>query len=235
MLHCGIDENACLGVIRDALGIRLPRTAIKRAVTFSRFLSWMKAHNEEYAFLSREHVIRLLTPASGSVIAPSTGTSLTECLRFAHCVLDFGIPPDVLEDRQILGKVQRLRVSGEYRPARDLLLCEVAVLERSMTVHNDPTDRYILGACLFALFSRSRWSDLQHLHNIWVERHQAEDGTVYGFIEARTKFHKTGTSMERKLRYLPLVCPLLGVTGLDWTKHWFDAMREVGFNYYLQP
>ena len=158
LLNCGADDAACIEVIRDALGIRSPRTAIKRASTFSRFLSWMKARNEE---------------------------------------------------------VQRLKVAGEYRPARDLLLCEVAMMERSMAVLADPYDRYILGVCLFVLFSRSRWSDVQHLHHLWADRYDS-DGAVFGFIEARTRFHKTNSSMEKKLRYMPLVCPLRSDAWCNW-------------------
>lgn len=123
---------------------------------------------------------------------------------------------------------------GNYNPARDLLVCEVIALEKSMTILSDPFDVYILGCCLFVLYSRSRWSDIQHLQTMWVERHKVSDG-FFGFVEARTKFHKTGSSMERKLRYMPLVAPINGITDVDWTRCWFEAMEQVGFNPQLQP
>lgn len=103
-----------------------------------------------------------------------------------------------------------------------------------MEVLSDPFDVYILGCCLFALYSRSRWSDLQHLQSMWFERYQVSDG-IFGFVEARTKFHKTGSSMERKLRYMPLVAPINGVTKVDWTQLWLKAMQDVGFEHHAQP
>lgn len=232
--HCGDNESEACEIIRDALSIRSPRTAIKRALIFSNFVTWLQAQDEEYGNLSRGHVLKYLTPGEGFPIAPTVGTSLMECFRFAHYVLDVQVPNEVLQDRQILGRVQRLRVTGDYTPARDMLTCEVAMMERAMVTLSDPWDKYLLGCLLFALYSRSRWSDLQHLHNMWVERHEME-GAVFGFVEARTKFHKTGSAMEKKLRFMPLVCPLLGITDTDWTKFWFESMKLVGLDYKQQP
>lgn len=115
--------------------------------------------------LSREHVINYLTDTEYEPIAPSVGTALLESFRFARFAWGVYISDHVLKDPQILGRVQRLRVlQQEYRPARDLMVCEVAMMERSMTILSDPIDRYILGCCLFVLYSRSRWSDVKHLH-----------------------------------------------------------------------
>ena len=167
-------------------------------------------------------------------VAPTAGTSLLEAFRFCHFVLDITFPADVLRDPQILGRVQRLRVTGTYNPARDLLTVEVAMLERTMGVLTDPCDVYLLGCCLFTLYSRSRWSDLQHLQTMWIERREVSEGW-FGFIEARTRFHKTGSSMERKLRYMPLVAPINGITDVDWTALWWESMRDVGFDPTAQP
>lgn len=113
-------------------------------------------------------------------------------------------------------------------------MCEVAMMERSMCILKDPWDVYLLECFVFALFSRSRWSDLKHLDSIWCDRHDT-DQDFFGFIEARTKFHKTGSSVEKKLRFMPLVCPLAGETKTDWTQHWFEAMEEVGFDMSRRP
>ena len=94
----------------------------------------------------------------------------------------------------------------------------------------DPIDAYMLGAIIFAILSRSRWSDLKHIHQIWIERTEYEGG-LYGFVEARTKYHKTATSLAKKQLYMPLVAPVLGVTTVDWTKHWVQACESLGVSF----
>ena len=229
ILVAGADEQQSSVILRDVLGIRSPRTAIKRALTIQRFINWMKTTGSDMHELNRSHVLKFLTPLGDRNVAPTAGTSLLEAFRFCHFVLDITFPADVLRDPQILGRVQRLRVTGTYNPARDLLTVEVAMLERTMGVLTDPCDVYLLGRCLFTLYSRSRWSDLQHLQTMWIERHEVSEGW-FGFIEARTRFHKTGSSMERKLRYMPLVAPINGITDVDWTALWWESMRDVGFD-----
>lgn len=229
------DSVACFDILRDVLGIRSPRTAIKRARTVHKFLQWLGTCNVSFADVTRVHVLTYLTGSEDRAVAASTGTSLMECFRFLKFVMTISIPGDILEDAQIAGRVQRLRVTqADYKPARDLMLCEVTMLERSMTVLTDQHDVYILGCCIFALYSRSRWSDLKHIQHLWCEKYTTENG-LFGFVEARTRFHKTGTSMEKKLRFMPLVAPVAGATDLDWTELWFSAMDSIGFDHAARP
>lgn len=135
------DPQCCNDVLRDVLGIRSPRTAIKRAQTLYKFLQWLGTYNLGFADVTRVHVLSYLTVSDGRQVAPSAGTSLLECLRFLKFVMTVAIPGDILEDAQTAGRVQRLRVTqATYKPARDLLLCEVTMMERTMTVLTDPYD-----------------------------------------------------------------------------------------------
>ena len=74
-------------------------------------------------------------------------------------------------------------------PARPLKAAELAALERAIETELDSRDVYMIGATIFAVLSRSRWSDLKHVHQFWIER-EWYDGQLYGFVEARTQFHK---------------------------------------------
>ena len=89
------------------------------------------------------------------------------------------------------------------------------------------TDKYLLGGILFAIFSRSRWSDLQFIDKMWLDQTECK-GEPFGFLEARTKFHKTSTGLARKRRYMPLVCPVLGISGVQWIKHWLETFETFG-------
>ena len=76
-------------------------------------------------------------------------------------------------------------------------------------------DKYMLGAVLFCLFSRSRWSDVKYIQQVWIEE-GSHEGEIFGFIEGRTQHHKSATSLTKKRRFMPLVCPLYWVS-LDAT------------------
>ena len=54
-------------------------------------------------------------------------------------------------------------------------------------------------------------------------------------MEARTKFHKTATSLAKKQLHMPLVAPILGVTDVDWTVYWFRSMAELGIDINQEP
>ena len=49
------------------------------------------------------------------------------------------------------------------------------------------------------------------------------------------KFHKTATSLAKKLRYMPLVAPLQGVTEVDWSKIWLESMLELNVDINYEP
>ena len=103
-----------------------------------------------------------------------------------------------------------------------------------MVADIDIIDKFMLGATLFCLYSRSRWSDIQHLDSMWVDRAE-HNGEIFGFIETRTVFHKTATSLKKKSIFLPIVCPILGVTAVDWTSAWFAVCDSLGVNKDLTP
>ena len=150
-------------------------------------------------------------------------------------MLEIPIPEQLLCDPQLRGRAQRLMAEKEeYRPARPLKVAELASLERLIETHSNPIDVYLLGAIIFAVLSRSRWSDLKLIHQIWIEKVDF-NGELYGFVEARTRHHKTATTLAKKQRYMPLVAPVLGVTTVDWTKYWLEAMISLEVDLTAEP
>ena len=120
------------------------------------------------------------------------------------------------------------------RQARPLRMTEVIRLEKFMTEEHDPWDKYLVGCGLFALFSRSRWSDLAYMDELFFDR--SDDyppdmeggGEPYGFVEGRARTHKAATSIANKKRkQMPVVAPLLGVTAIDWTVQWAASMEAI--------
>ena len=194
-------EEARHSIIRDVLGTRSPRTAIKRA------------------------------------------NSILRCaLRFCKHVLHLVVPDEALKDPIVIGRCARMMAEKQVvKQARPLLVREVEKLERFMSGDNEPWDIYMVGCCLFAIFSRSRWSDLEYMDELYVDR--SDDyptevdgaGELFGFVEGRTRRHKGATTVIRKRRQMPIVAPLLGVSGLDWTAAWMESMVAVGFDVHARP
>ena len=224
----------CRLVIRDVLGTKSPRTAIKRADTLRKFFRWVISCDCSPWPIYSSRVLAYLSKEGGNPAA-SSGMALLEAFRFAHFVMGIEIGHDVMADPQILGRVKRLGVQrSEVQQARPLLCSEVAAMEKFMQSSKSVGDSYIVGCCLFAIFSRSRWSDMKYMYKIQVDRYIV-DKQPFGFVEGTTRFHKTSTSMERKTRYMPLVCPLLGVTGIEWVPLWMDAAVQLGFDFDAVP
>ena len=222
------DDAAAGMVLRDALGVKSPRTSLKRAQTLIRYLRWLQQESDNWDPWSRKHCLDYIATPGPKGIVASRGTSLREALKFAHYVLDFQIPLALLDDSQIRGRAERLQAEAdEAASARPLTADEVRRLEKMMELPICVTDKYLLGGILFAIFSRSRWSDLQFIDRMWLDQTEY-NGEPFGFLEARTKFHKTSTGLAKKRRYMPLVCPVLGISGVQWIKHWLETFENFG-------
>ena len=212
-----VDINHCSKLVPKAPKLDpWPKTklilAFKKGPKNSHFTDWDP--------WNRSRCLSYLNKTGEQVPAPSRGISFLEALRFARHVMQVPIPDGLLLDPQLKGRAQRLAFTKlEYNPARPLKAAEVATLERLML---DKLDMIVL----FAIFSRSRWSDLQHIHRMWVDRSEFE-GQVFGFIETETAHHKIATSLKKKMRFMPIVCPILGITSTDWTEQWFGTFAEL--------
>ena len=82
---------------------------------------------------------------------------------------------DATSDKRLMGRAKRLQgmASGTSKQAPDLSAEQVAKLER-LVCREDTcvTDRFLAGGLLFALFSRSRWSDLKMIDAIWIDEYE---------------------------------------------------------------
>jgi hypothetical protein len=161
--------------------------------------------------------------------------TLLESFRFARFVPEILIPEQLLSDPQLRGRAQWLLAEKEtHKPAGPLKVVEIAAMEKLIASHSNTIDVYMLVAMLFTVLSRSRWSDLKMIHQLWIEKVEF-NGELYSLVEARTRYHKTATTLAKKQRYMPLVAPVLGVTNIDWTKFWVQAMEALGINMEVEP
>ena len=118
----------------------------------------------------------------------------------------------------------------EKRQARVLSVQEVCSLESFLSNEkNLIVDRFAAGCFLFALFSRSRWSDLRCVHGYATDILEIER-KITGYLEYKTRSHKTARLVQKQGLSMPLVGPVWGVGNTPWVLEFIkllDTLRNV--------
>ena len=193
-----------------------------------RFFSWLQQPDRRPSLWDRYNILEYISSLAESRAARTGGLALVEALRFSRFALGIPIPDEILQDVQIKGGCNRLALEApQSKSARPLTVAEVARLENAMVTDLDVIDKYLIGGIIFAIFSRSRWSDLRYVDQLWIDR-QTHLGEPFVFVEAVTQHHKTATALMKKQKRMPLVAPVLGVTHVDWSGEWLKCMHDVG-------
>ena len=105
------------------------------------------------------------------------------------------------------GRVMRILATREpTQQARALTVQEALQLEAMVHTSRCLLDKYFAGCLLFALFSRARWSDLSSMQSFGFDVMETDSGP-FGFVEGRTRIHKTSNTAEKKALYLPFCRP----------------------------
>ena len=106
-------------VLRDDLGIKSPRMAIKRAQTLLQYFPWRQAQPLEWDPWNRNHCLQYLRTEGQSRLSASRGLTLLEAFRFARFVLGVPVPDQLMSDPQLRDRALRLMAEKEtYKPAR---------------------------------------------------------------------------------------------------------------------
>ena len=91
----------------------------------------------------------------------------------------------------------------EKKQARVLSVQEVCSLEGFLANEkNLILDRFATGCFLFALFSRSRWSDLRCVYGYTADILELE-GKITGHLEYKTRSHKTAGLVQKQGPWWP--------------------------------
>ena len=99
----------------------------------------------------------------------------------------------------------------EKKQARVLSVKEVCCLESFLADEkNLMVDRFAAGCFLFALVSRSRWSDLRCVYGHVSDILETER-KISGYLEYKTRSHKTARLVQKQGLSMPLLAPVWGV------------------------
>ena len=141
----------------------------------------------------------------------------------------------ILDDPILNGRVKRLDAAREtVKQGRPLTCTEVQRLENFMFEDHIIWDKYYVGCILYAIFSRSRWSDFSSIDELELDVTETEVGP-YGFVEGCTRVHKTGGAALKRSKQMPLVAPIFGITSRSWALAWFDSLVQLEFPFDQRP
>ena len=155
------------------------------------------------------------------------GKHLVHASKFFKYVMGADIELPNVMGPLLQGRVMRVLATREpTQQARALTMEEVRKLEAMVFSLHTLLDRYFAGCMLSALFSRARWSDLSPMQSFGFDIMETDDGP-FGFVEGRTRIHKTSKTAEKKALYLPFVAQIEGAGDRAWALAWKEVLEEV--------
>ena len=203
---------------------RSAETLHNRANPLLRFIAWHRAkgtaafpiHEEAVYEFCKEYQVRG---------APTFLKSFLSSLNFSVHVLGLSEAADASNSARVVGIARAAYLTKKKTVRRPPLTAKmVAALERLVCDSQaSAIDRVCAGFFLICVFMRARYSDGLNMRCISVDR---VPGTkLEGYLEAGVERSKTSFTAERKTDTLPMVCPLRGITDLDWYDQW-DQVRH---------
>ena len=200
---------------RIMFGNRSHNTVVKRANSITRFIHWFtKTSFSITPFpLQASDVEGSLEFLQDQEASPSALSSFFEAVNFCEKVLNIESVGTVTTPKAMnLSELANAR-RKEKKQARVLSVQEVCSLEGFLANEkNLIVDRFATGCFLFALFSRSRWSDLSCVYGYTADILELE-GKITGY---KTRSHKTARLVQKQGLSMPLVAPVWGVGKTPW-------------------
>ena len=202
-------------------GNRSHGTVLRRGTSILQFVKWYRSkYFGMCPFpLSTEIVEEFVLQMVSENKPASSLRGFIEGLNFCKHVA--GMDVDGGQINLVSAKVRRLiemqdSNRKEKVQARVLTVQEVEFLEMFISDERaDITDRVACGCMLFCLYSRSRWSDIRKIYN-FVSDITEDEGKISGYLECRTRSHKTARLVAKGGISMPLVAPVCGVTSPSW-------------------
>ena len=222
------DRDAALLCIRDACGVRSPNTALKRGRDIKLYITWVeKKVLTNWWPLQERSLLMYLDSCEFENKSKLIGKNLVHALKFFRFVMGAEFDLEKIVSPLMSGKISRITsTKAVTEQARALTVKEVQLLEKRLSTSSNILDKYFTGCLLYAIYTRSRWADMGNIDRLFFDVIETADGP-FGFVEARTRIHKTSTTAERKAMYMPYVAPIQGVGGGYWGLDWKAVLEEL--------
>ena len=238
-------EEGQKDVLLAILGTRSPGTVIKRVNSLLHFYRWhCVGSSEDILPLKEESVWSYVRHLQLSKAAPSKAMAFVQALRFSHYVLQVDGSEACISSRRLVGSAElQLATKGPTKQARALTVVEVRRLHAITTSAKADLHQKLMAIhLLLMLYTRSRTSDLAHVHEISHDVSSKEGGPATpGFIQISTRYHKSARNVEKKNLLLPILASSTSVVEDEWLVTWLKLRKKAGlkvaglFNGAIQP
>ena len=215
-------RNHRLDDMKLVFGNRSHGSILRRGSSILQFTKWYKARY--FALcpfpVSQDLVEEYLQAMKDEGKPASYIRGFVEALNFCKHVVGINVS---LETEDLISiKVRRLievsdAMRREKNQARVLTVKEVEHLDLYLCDESLilPTGLLASGCMLFCLYSRSRWSDIRKVYSFYADVDEKE-GKISGYLECKTRSHKTSRLVAKGGLAMPLVAPTWGVTSPPW-------------------
>ena len=221
------DVSSQLRMMRDLFVKKAPQTLLQRCHSFLRFVQYLKDAGESFPG-TESGLYAFLCDLRASGAPTSNMQSIMQSLNFAQHVIGLPELMPLILSKRCLGSVGK-RNEGPKRQASPFKLVEILSLHE---VLNDSSEdlwtRVFVGTVLMAIYSRSRWTDMQHAESLDLDVDMFGDAA---FAELKITNHKCQESTAFRNIFLCAVAPGLGVSEKPWIAEWVNVRNLLGINF----
>eukprot|EP00435_Cladocopium_sp_Y103_P000693 s2539_g1.t1 len=211
-----------LRAIRDIFSVKAPSTLIKRANSLQRYLTFLDDHGIIFPG-TEEGLYKFFCVERDAGCPASRLQAVVEAIRFSEHVLGVCNLSQSLLSKRVIGAA-KFKAPGPKQQASPFTVAELISLHTVLQDgNNDLWDRVMAGAALCAIYSRSRWGDLQHSEEMTAD----PDVWDPAVIEFTVREHKTKRAGAWAEGYLPAVALAQGVTPDNWGRTWFTVRSQL--------
>ena len=216
-----------LRMLRDVFWKKAPSTLRKRVHSFLRFTSDLETRRIAFPGAEADfyHFLDGLRVAG----APASRIqSIIQSLLFVQHVVGVQELDSLTSSRRCLG-VSGCRNTGPKRQADPFKVTDLVALHSVLLDSSrDSWDRCMAGMILLAVYSRSRWNDLQQAESMLLDC--GPDGVV-AYAELKIADHKTKHSTAFRNCFLHACAPAAGVVDDGWITVWTQVRAELGISF----
>ena len=239
------DEGALVAIqdiLEDVVAAKANNTLNARSTAALLFVKWHTANVVErvpalpmdealvYAYFTHLRLTRASTHLRLTRASASRASSLLQAWAFCVHVLGFEDPSATEASLRCRGSAHRQFMSKRPLRRKDPLgMAMLWLFEVAACYEQDLVLRAIAGFICLCAHGRLRCSDGNLIVALDYEEIFKDDGSLAGgYIEASMAGNKTSKTKEKQTTFLPIVVPLLGLSGLGWFSSFVEARKALG-------
>ena len=203
---------------------RAPVTIRKRGTAILRVCNYLESNSLELFPMKEITFYRFLCHEQLQGAPASRLQGYMQAIAFCRHVLDVQELQVVLDSKRCSG-VSRETCPRERKQASPLTVVELRRLHQLVDEAPDIWDAIFAGAALLCCYCRGRWGDLMRSESAFLD---VDENRQPAYLETRTGRHKTMSSQMHRHQFLPMVAPVKGVHGADWTTPWMKHRTSMG-------